>query len=61
MDVRRMIRHEDGLAGFIMGNHGLRARHNAAQHSDVALVHCEPAPIANHVPIDIDALPHMLR
>ena len=39
MDVGRMIRHKDGLASVIMGNHGLRARHDAAQHGDLALVH----------------------
>ena len=37
-----------------MGNHGLRARHDAAQHGDLALVHGQPAPIGDHVPIDID-------
>ena len=39
MDVGRIIRHKDGLTGVIMGHHGLRARHDAAQHGDLALVH----------------------
>ena len=56
-----MIRHKDGLASVIMGNHGLRARHDAAQHRDLALVHRPPAPRGDHVPIDIDDLPHLLR
>jgi hypothetical protein len=41
-----------------MGDHGLRARHDAAQHGDLALVHGPPAPIRDHVPIDIDGLAH---
>ena len=44
-----------------MGNHGLRARHDAAQHGDLALVHGPPAPIGDHVPIDIDDLARLCR
>ena len=36
-----------------MGDDSVRARHNAAQHGDLALVHRRPAPVGNHVPIDI--------
>jgi hypothetical protein len=53
MDVGRIIRYKEGLPGVIMGNHGLRARHNAAQHGDLALVHGHPAPIGDHMTIDI--------
>ena len=45
-----------GLAGFIMGNHGLRTRHDAAEHGDVALVHRGPGPVSNHMPIDVRIL-----
>ena len=37
MDVGRIIGHKEGLAGVIMGNHGLPARHDAAQHGDLPL------------------------
>ena len=53
MDVGRIIGHKEGLAGVIMGNHGLRARHDAAQHGDLPLMHGHPAPIREHVTIDI--------
>jgi hypothetical protein len=61
MDVGRMLRHKDGWASFIMGNHSLRARHDAAQHGDLALGHRPPAPRGDHVPLDIDDLPHLRR
>src|SRR2546430_928051 len=47
MYVGRIIRYKDGLAHFIMGNHGLRARHDAAKHGDLALVHGPLAPISD--------------
>ena len=53
MDVGRIIGHKEGLTSVIMGNHGLRARHDAAQHGDLALVQGHPAPIGDHVTIDI--------
>lgn len=56
-----IIRHKDALAGFIMGNHGVRTRHDAATHGDRALVHRPPAPRGDHVPIDRDDLPHLHR
>ena len=56
MHVRRIIRDKEGVARFVMGNNCVRARHNAAQHGDLALVHRPPAPIGNHVAIDIGDL-----
>jgi hypothetical protein len=53
MDVGRMIRHKDGITRFVVGNDGLRARHDAAPHGDLALVHGHPTPIGDHMPIDI--------
>ncbi len=61
MDVGWIIRHKDGLASFIMGDHGLRTRHDAAKHGDLALVHRPPAPIGDHVPIDIDERSCLVR
>ena len=61
MQVGRIIRHKDGLARFIMGDHGLRARHDAPQHGDLAFMHGPPAPIGDHMPIDIDELPRLVR
>jgi hypothetical protein len=61
MHVGRIICHKDGLPSFIMGNHGLRARHDAAKHGDLALVHGLPAPVGDHVPIDVDELAHLGR
>ena len=57
MDVGRIIGHKDSLPGVIMGNHALRARHDTAQHRDLALMHRAPAPIGDHVPINIDDRP----
>src|SRR5882672_4938009 len=53
MDIGWIICHKDGLPGGIMGYRGLRARHDAAQHGDLAFVHGHPAPIGDHVTIDI--------
>ena len=61
MYVGRILRHKDRLPAFIMGDHGLRARHDAPQHGDRARVHRPPAPRGDHVPIDRDDLPHLLR
>ena len=61
MDVGWVIGHKDSLPGVIMGNHGLRARHDTAQHRDLALVHGAPAPVGNHVTIDIDDRPCLVR
>ena len=36
------------------------ARHDAAQHRDLALVHGHATPIGDHVPIDIDYLADLL-
>jgi hypothetical protein len=60
MQVGRIIRHKDGLASVIMGDHGLRARHDATQHGDLALMHGPPAPIGDHMPIDIDELARLV-
>ena len=54
MQVGRIIRHKEGLPGFLMGDHGLRARHDAATHGDLALMHRPPAPIGDHVSINVD-------
>lgn len=56
-----MISYKDGLPSGIMGNHGLRTRHDAPQHGDLALVHWPPAPVGDHVSIDLDDVPHLLR
>src|SRR5713101_1475578 len=54
MHVRRIVSRIHRLTRLIMTDHGLRARHDAATHRDLALVHCLAAPIGDHVPIDID-------
>ena len=56
MDVGRIIRDKEGLARVIMGDDGLRAGHDTPQHGDFALMHGHPAPIGDHVPIDIGHL-----
>jgi hypothetical protein len=49
-----MIGDKDGLTGFIMGDHRLRARHDAAKHGDLALMHTATTPIRYQMAIDID-------
>jgi len=44
-----------------MGDDGLRARHDAPQHGDFALVHRHSGPIGDHMPIDIGDLPRCCR
>src|SRR2546428_6557832 len=57
MDVGRIIGHKDRLPGVIMGNHGLRARHDTTQHRDLGLMHGAPAPVGHQVTIVISAWP----
>ena len=61
LHVGRRILDKDGMARFVMGDDGLRARHDAAPHRDLALVHRHPRPIGDHVPIDRGALARLGR
>ena len=60
MHVRRIIDHQERLARFIVRDDGLRSCHDTTQHRALALVHGNPAPIGDHVPIDIDELAWLL-
>ena len=44
-----------------MGDDGPRARHDTAQHRDLALVHPPPTPIGNHVTIHVGHVTHAVR
>ncbi len=61
LPVGGMILDKDGLARFIVGHHGLGARHDAAAHSDLAFVHRHPTPIGHHVPINVDEVTRLGR
>ena len=59
--VRRILGDKERLAGFSMGDDGVRAGHTAASHGDLALVHRRSAPIGHHVPIDLGELAGLVR
>src|SRR5688500_16547024 len=52
---------KDGLARFVMGDDRLRTRHDAAAPDDLALVHRDPTPIGNQVPIDVGEMTGLIR
>ena len=61
LHVGRMILYKEGVTRVTVGDDGLRARHDTAEHGDLPLVHRRPTPIGDHVPIDIGHLPSLVR
>src|SRR2546430_17681649 len=53
MHIGGMIGDKESLALFVMGDQRLRASHDASEHGDFALGHCQSAPIRDTHPMAV--------